>query len=105
MRLGFLALLLEKVLSLPDGAAVERVFEPRLLLALASHSCMATRTLVVRLLDALLRMKGSGFLRSLLQARAFFVLANQIRQFPVSDDLFTACCDLCTGQSVRAEHS
>jgi hypothetical protein len=100
--LGFLALLLEKISAISESLSVglERVLEPRLLLALASHTCIATRTLVVRIIDALLRLRASTFVRAFLSAQGFLVLASQLRQHTVSDDLFIAACDMTTGQSV-----
>lgn len=54
---------------------------------------------MVRLIDALLRLKLPAFQSLFFGMQGFYVLASQLRHHPPTDELFNASCDLFTGQS------
>jgi hypothetical protein len=100
-----LAVFLDKLLGSHGHAEVgtellDFILAPDTLLALVDHDSTATRTMAVQLIDYCFRRNLPNFCKLFVRSNGFRVLASQLTQHDVRDEIFVVCLNLLTGQSV-----
>lgn len=105
VRVGMLAVFLDKLLGSHGHAEVgtellDYILAPDTLLALVDHGSTATRTMAVQLIDYCFRRSLPNFCKLFVRSNGFRVLASQLTQHDVRDEIFVVCLNLLTGQSV-----
>lgn len=105
MRLGVIALILNKMLSVDAAtrARLDSAISADVVLALVDHAEATTRICLVQILDCALRARLPLFIADIARGNGFNVLASQLAQHPLTEELAIACCDMFTGQEVAVK--
>ncbi|XP_063958609.1 lysosomal-trafficking regulator-like isoform X1 [Lytechinus pictus] len=79
------------------------VLKPETLIVIAHHHSEEIRTSVVKLLDVYFHRANEAQLSSFLRMQGFHQLANQLHQYPVTQELAEACLTITFGKPVHLD--